>query len=150
MSRGVAIGKAESWRRTDHPDNNLNGSNHVLYLSVNAFIRLHNRSGFWAPNRGWAVTHARRISGDVVRPAPVTILVDGRTVLGVPGESLAATLLAAGLARFRNSPRAGTPRGPFCFMGICQECLVRVDGHLVPACQESVREGMCVELGCNG
>ena len=93
---------------------------------------------------------ARRIDGDVVRPAPVTIQVDDQPVTGIPGESLAATLLAAGIARFRNSPRADSPRGPFCFMGICQECLVRVDGHLLPACQEPVREGMCVELGCNG
>jgi predicted molibdopterin-dependent oxidoreductase YjgC len=30
---------------------------------------------------------------------------------------------------------------------VCQECVVRIDGRLVPACQESVRAGMTIELG---
>ena len=91
-----------------------------------------------------------RIAGGVAVPATVEITVDGRAISALPGESLATALLVAGVTIFRTSPRAAMPRGPFCFMGICQECLVSVDGRLVPACQEPVREGISVRLGQNG
>ncbi len=84
------------------------------------------------------------------RELPVDISVDGATISAFPGEPLSAALLAAGILRFRDSPRAGTPRGPFCLMGICQECIVEIDGRLAPACQELVRGGMAVRLGMNG
>ena len=62
------------------------------------------------------------------------------------GEMLAAALFAAGYRRLRRSPRNAAPRGMFCLMGACQECLVRVDGKPVLACQVSVYEGMTVTL----
>jgi predicted molibdopterin-dependent oxidoreductase YjgC len=61
------------------------------------------------------------------------------------GEPLAAALAASGILTLRASPRAGTPRGAFCFIGVCQECLVRVNGSLVQACLEPVAAGMVVE-----
>jgi predicted molibdopterin-dependent oxidoreductase YjgC len=85
----------------------------------------------------------RMIDG-VVRPDPVDITVDGETVAAIPGEMLAAAMLAAGLRHLRDSPRDGTPRGALCFMGACQECLVEADGQIVQACQQPVREGMQV------
>ncbi|WP_025597172.1 (2Fe-2S)-binding protein [Burkholderia sp. WSM2230] len=64
--------------------------------------------------------------------------------LTVPsGRSVAAALLAAGVARFRATPVSGAPRGPFCMMGACFECLVEIDG--VPsrqACMVEVKAGM--------
>ena len=89
----------------------------------------------------------RAIEGVVERPAPVTFTVDGQTVSGVPGESLAIALLAAGIQRLRYSPRAGDPRGFFCLMGVCQECLVTVEGNPTASCLEPVRAGMKVALG---
>ena len=86
-----------------------------------------------------------RIKGALVRPPSVEIVVDGSPVAACPGESLAAALLVAGRRALRASPRLGMPRGAFCMMGVCQECLVRVDGRLVPACQTAVRPGMRVE-----
>ena len=87
----------------------------------------------------------RRILDDAIQaPEQVTILVDGVAVSAGPGESLAAALLVAGISTLRRSPRAATPRGAFCFMGTCQECLVRVDGRPALACQEPVRAGMIV------
>ena len=62
------------------------------------------------------------------------------------GETLATALAAAGILRLRLSPRARTPRGAFCFMGVCQECAIHVDGVLRQACMVPVREGMIVEL----
>lgn len=89
----------------------------------------------------------RRIEGALARPQPVEIVVDGSPVAACPGESLAAALLVAGRRALRASPRLGMPRGAFCMMGVCQECLVRVDDRLVPACQTAVRPGMRVETG---
>jgi sarcosine oxidase subunit alpha len=81
-----------------------------------------------------------------VRPPLVQIRVDGIAVEAPEGEPLATALAAAGLLRLRASPRAGTPRGAFCFMGVCQECAIHVDGALAQACLTPVREGMAVEL----
>lgn len=81
------------------------------------------------------------------RPEPVTIYVDGSPVLAYPGEALAPALLAAGVRVLRTSPNAGTARGMFCLMGVCQECLVWVDDQLVLSCQERVRAGARVETG---
>jgi aerobic-type carbon monoxide dehydrogenase small subunit (CoxS/CutS family) len=89
---------------------------------------------------------ASRIEGKVERPAPVSFTLDGRSVSGVPGESLAVALLVAGIKDLRSSVLAGARRGVFCMMGVCQECLVRVDGRSVAACLEPVRAGMDVEL----
>jgi len=85
-----------------------------------------------------------RIPGPVRRRNEVSIAVDGRTIQAFAGESLAAALFAAGVRRLRLSPRARAPRGMFCLMGSCQECLVRVDGRRVLACLEPVRDGMLV------
>jgi predicted molibdopterin-dependent oxidoreductase YjgC len=87
-----------------------------------------------------------RIRGTVDRPVPVTLQVDGAAVTAHPGESVAAALLAAGIRRLGHSGRAGAPRGAFCHMGTCQECLVQVDGVAVQACMTLVRDGMTVEL----
>jgi predicted molibdopterin-dependent oxidoreductase YjgC len=75
-----------------------------------------------------------------------TILVDGAPVAVREGTLLAAALMAAGHWRLRNSPTAGTPRGAFCLMGVCQECAIFVDGAIRQACQVRVRAGMRVEL----
>lgn len=78
--------------------------------------------------------------------ARVTITVDG-TPLSVPrGEPLATALLCEGHVCLRYSPNAGAPRGAFCFMGVCQECSIEVDGHLVQTCLTPAQEGMAVRL----
>jgi len=73
---------------------------------------------------------------------------DGRSVTALPSDTLAAALTRAGILTLR-SPGADDPgRGIFCGMGVCQDCLVTVDG--VPerrACMTDVAEGMQVESG---
>jgi predicted molibdopterin-dependent oxidoreductase YjgC len=86
-----------------------------------------------------------RIAG-IGRGAAVTLRVDGRAVPAFAGESIAAALWAAGIRHLRVSP-AGAPRGLFCGMGVCQECVVEVDGATVPACQARVADGLVVRLG---
>lgn len=53
---------------------------------------------------------------------------DGREILAAPGETVAAALLAAGIVQFRQTDVSDTPRGPYCLMGVCFECLVTIDG----------------------
>lgn len=76
---------------------------------------------------------------------PLTVIVDGEPALAYPGETVATVLLALGLQTFRHTAH-GAPRGLFCGMGICFDCLVTVDGQPdVRACMTPVRAGMVVE-----
>ena len=73
---------------------------------------------------------------DERRGQPVEIALDGGSVRGFTGESLAAALHAGGRRALGRSLKYHRPRAPFCFDGHCGGCLVRVDG--VPnlrACQ---------------
>jgi hypothetical protein len=71
---------------------------------------------------------------------------DGLPVLACEGETVAAALFAAGHRTLRTSSRAGAPRGLFCGMGVCFDCLVRVNGRPnLRACQTPVADGMIVE-----
>ena len=87
-----------------------------------------------------------RIRGAVERPTIVTLRVDGSEVTAYAGESVAAALLAAGIKRFGRSARADGPRGAFCFMGVCQECLVQIGSASIQACITPVRDGMVIDL----
>lgn len=82
------------------------------------------------------------------RPAsvtPLTITVDGETVQAYPGETVATVLLALGRRAFRRTAH-GAPRGLFCGMGVCYDCLVTVDGQPdVRACVTTVQPGMAIE-----
>ena len=65
----------------------------------------------------------------------------------VEGESIAAALLASGRRSTRVTARAGEPRGYFCGMGVCHDCLVTADGlPNVRACMTPVKEGLRVEI----
>jgi D-hydroxyproline dehydrogenase subunit gamma len=75
----------------------------------------------------------------------VQIAVDGQTVTAREGESVAAALIAAGHRVMRWTAR-GEPRGYFCGIGICRDCLVIADGQPdTRACMTPVREGLRVE-----
>lgn len=82
---------------------------------------------------------------DPHRAAAVELFLDGRRYCAHQGESVAAALFAAGVKTLRVSPRLNQPRGMYCLMGSCQECLVMVDGSRVLACQTSVVNGMRIE-----
>ena len=79
------------------------------------------------------------------REASVVIEIDGRAVSAAPGDSVAAAMLASGAAAFRHAPVDGGLRGPWCAMGVCFECLVKIDGEPNrQACMTPVREGLRV------
>ena len=58
----------------------------------------------------------------------VAIDFEGRAIRGRPGETVAAALTAAGERELRETAGGGR-RGLFCGMGVCQECLIEIDGH---------------------
>ncbi|CAL9349672.1 Hydrogen cyanide synthase subunit HcnA [Streptomyces sp. enrichment culture] len=71
--------------------------------------------------------------------APFEITFDGRPLGALPGQSVAAVLWAAGVLAWRTTRVGGRPRGAFCGIGHCFDCLVTVNGRanrracLVPA-----------------
>jgi opine dehydrogenase len=86
-----------------------------------------------------------RMATGVERGRPLHITMDGQELLAYQGESVAAALFAAGRRATRATLRAGEPRGYFCGMGVCQDCLVTVDDQPnVRACMTSVRDGLRV------
>lgn len=95
---------------------------------------------------------ARRISGNVERGEVVALTIDGRTVLAYAGETVAAVLLAEEVTAFHRT-RSGQPRGPYCNMGTCFECQVRVSAAGLNetrwrrACMCPVTDGMTVVTG---
>jgi NADPH-dependent 2,4-dienoyl-CoA reductase/sulfur reductase-like enzyme len=71
----------------------------------------------------------------------ITFTFDGAALTARPGQSLAAALTDAGERVFRHTAK-GSPRGIFCGMGVCQDCLVTVDGQPNQrACMTAVRAG---------
>ena len=86
-----------------------------------------------------------RIELETQRGQAVTITVDGMPVKAYGGETIAGALLANGQRAWRRT-ESGQPRGLFCGMGICFDCLVAVDGvPNVRACITPVADGMVVE-----
>jgi hypothetical protein len=80
------------------------------------------------------------------RPATVEVLVEGRPVPVPEGASAAAAVLLAGLPSIRETAISGSPRAPYCMMGVCFDCLAVIDG--VPnrqACMVAVTPGMRIE-----
>lgn len=76
----------------------------------------------------------------------VDIVVDGVAVMARLGDTVAAAMLASGWSCNRTTPVTGAPRGPFCMMGACFECLVSIDGRASQqACLVTVAPGMRVE-----
>lgn len=86
---------------------------------------------------------ARRI----VEPQRLVMLqVDGKKIPAAEGESVATALYASGRSVFGRSVKYHRPRGPSCFAGKCDGCLMRVDGvGNVMTCRVPAREGMVVE-----
>ncbi|GGF47221.1 sarcosine oxidase subunit alpha [Aliidongia dinghuensis] len=75
----------------------------------------------------------------------VTIYIDGTPVAAEAGESIAAVLLRQSDAWTRTTPVSGSPRAPYCLMGVCFECLAEVDGvGSVQTCLTPVKPGMRV------
>lgn len=79
----------------------------------------------------------------------VEVRFEDRILKARRGESLLATLVASGEVRLRVTEE-GKYRGPFCGMGVCQECLVEVNGCCsMRACMTKVDGAMTVRRQLN-
>jgi predicted molibdopterin-dependent oxidoreductase YjgC len=86
------------------------------------------------------------ILGDDERREIVTITFDGQEITAYKGEMIAAALTANGVYKFRYTDKQKKPRGIYCGIGRCTDCVMIVDGiPNVRTCVTEVRDGMKVE-----
>jgi len=78
--------------------------------------------------------------------AVVTIQINEQAVSAGIGDTIAAVLFENGYLTLRQSNKNHRPRGVFCGMGVCFECLVQVGDEEVRACQTLVSEGMKITV----
>ena len=91
--------------------------------------------------------HYRVMHHPVLHEAPerkiVTIYYQSRPIQAYEGEPIAAALLAAGIRAFRKTVNLNEPRGVFCAIGRCTDCMMVVNGQPnVRTCVTFVEEGM--------
>ncbi len=84
--------------------------------------------------------------GDALEPgAGVTLIVDGEPLPARRGQTVATALLAQGRRVLRHTRNGGQPRGLFCAMGVCFDCVMTIDGlQGSRACMTRVEDGMQV------
>ncbi|WP_082163607.1 (2Fe-2S)-binding protein [Caballeronia mineralivorans] len=76
----------------------------------------------------------------------LTLSVDGCAVQAESGDTVASVLLRLAPPLSRTTPVKGSPRAPYCLMGVCFDCLALVDNVAsTQTCLVQVREGMRVE-----
>ena len=86
------------------------------------------------------------ILGELAERKVVDIQVDGKMIEALEGEPVAAVLLAFGKTTFRYTRKLHEPRGVYCAIGRCTDCMMVVDGTPnVRTCVTPVRAGMKVE-----
>ena len=75
----------------------------------------------------------------------VSFSYDGTTLQGYEGEPIAAALKAAGVMVHRYTAKKHEPRGIFCAIGRCTDCVMVVNGMPnVRTCITPLEEGMIV------
>ncbi len=78
----------------------------------------------------------------------LTLTLDGAPITATPGQSVGAALTDAGVRSWRTTRLGGRPRGLFCGIGICFDCLLTVDGRPNQrACLVPASDGMVLESG---
>ena len=93
--------------------------------------------------------HRRIDSHPILGPLPeqkeCSILVDSEPIRAREGEPILAALLAHGIYVTRKTEIREQPRGLFCGIGLCTDCMLMVDGvPNVRSCITPVREGMVI------
>jgi predicted molibdopterin-dependent oxidoreductase YjgC len=86
------------------------------------------------------------ILGEAAPGVEVEVTVDGKPIQAFEGEPLAAAMIAAGIQMFRYTAKTHLPRGIFCAIGRCTDCMMIVDG--IPntrTCVTPVKAGMVVQ-----
>lgn len=86
------------------------------------------------------------ILGTFEKGRKVRFTFDGRDMEGFEGEPIAIALKSNGVMVHRYTIKRNEPRGVFCAIGRCTDCIMVVDGiPNVRTCVEPLREGMVVQ-----
>ena len=86
------------------------------------------------------------ILGTYQKGEKIRFYLDGKEMYGYEGDTIAAALMAAGVTTHRHTRKKGTPRGIFCAIGRCTDCVMVVDGQInVRTCITPLKEGMQVQ-----
>lgn len=90
------------------------------------------------------------VLGKTEKGALVEFTYDGKKLTGYEGEPIAAALKAAGVMIHRYTKKEHKPRGIFCAIGRCTDCVMVVDGKPnIRTCVTPLKEGMqiCTQYG---
>lgn len=86
------------------------------------------------------------ILGKDERKKKVIICVDGKPISAIQGEPILASLLAQGIRVNHITKKKKEPRGLYCGIGRCTDCVMIVNGiPNVRTCVTFVNEGMRIE-----
>ena len=86
------------------------------------------------------------ILGDAPETEEVTVILDGVPIKVEKGQMIAAALLEKGIRVNRYTRKNHAPRGIFCGIGQCTDCVMIVNGQInVRTCITPVEEGMVIE-----
>ena len=88
----------------------------------------------------------RRVEKGVKRGKRFEIEVDGEKIIAYEGETVAAVLAAEGRRTLRRTVKKSHPRGMYCGIGLCYECMMVINGvPNIRACQTLATPGCRVE-----
>ena len=88
-----------------------------------------------------------RIERGIQRGKEFIIYINGKSAVAYPGETIATVLMANGIRAFRHTLIKGEPRGLYCGMGICYECMVTFNHRPnIRACQTLAQPEDVVEI----
>nr|WP_246858709.1 (2Fe-2S)-binding protein [Citricoccus sp. SGAir0253] len=75
----------------------------------------------------------------------VTATFNGAALTAAAGSTVGAALVTNGIRSWRSTRAHDRPRGLFCGIGVCFDCLVEVDGAPNQrACMVTLRPGMAI------
>ena len=90
---------------------------------------------------------------DAARPRqsrPISFTLDGERIDALEGQTIAGALLATGRTSWRSTTE-GEPRGVFCGIGVCFDCIVTVgEARDVRACMRRAQDGDVVTTQDDG
>jgi predicted molibdopterin-dependent oxidoreductase YjgC len=77
--------------------------------------------------------------------ARIKITINGKETIACQGDTVLASLVAAGHKILKKSRKLHENRGPLCAMGICYECQVTINGEPNQrACMAEVKDEMMI------
>lgn len=91
------------------------------------------------------------ILGKLEGKKEIVFYYNGRECRALEGDTVLSALLANGIRITRYTAKTHSPRGLFCGIGRCTDCVMEVDGEKnVRTCITGVREGMVVAAPTGG